>query len=61
MIGLVTPPFGLLLFVLGGLSGVRLPETVRYLWPFLIALIACLLAITYVPAIVLWLPGLFGF
>lgn len=61
MIGLVTPPFGLLLFVLGGLSGVRLGETVRYLWPFLIALIACLLAITYIPAIVLALPRLFGF
>lgn len=61
MIGLVTPPFGLLLFVLGGLSGVRLGETVRYLWPFLIALVACLMAITYVPPIVLWLPRLFGF
>lgn len=61
MIGLVTPPFGLLLFVLGGLSGVKLTDTVRYLWPFLIALIACLLAITYIPPIVLWLPSVFGF
>jgi len=56
MIGLVTPPFGLLLFVLGGLSGVGMGQTVRYLWPFLIALILCLGIITYVPAVVLTLP-----
>lgn len=61
MIGLVTPPFGLLLFVLGGLSKVGMGETVRYLWPFLIALILCLALITYVPAIVLALPKALGF
>ena len=61
MIGLVTPPFGLLLFVLGGLAKVNLFETVRYLWPFLIALILCLIAITYIPGLVLWLPRYFGF
>lgn len=61
MIGLVTPPFGLLLFVLGGLAKVNLFETVRYLWPFLIALILCLVAITYIPGLVLWLPRTFGF
>lgn len=59
--GLVTPPFGLLLFVLGGLSKVGMGETVRYLWPFLIALILCLALITYVPAIVLALPRALGF
>jgi tripartite ATP-independent transporter DctM subunit len=61
MIGLVTPPFGLLLFVLGGLANVGLAQTVRYLWPFLIALILCLGAITYIPGLVLWLPHFFGF
>lgn len=61
MIGLVTPPFGLLLFVLGGLSKVGMGETVRYLWPFLIALFLCLGLITYVPAIVLALPKALGF
>jgi tripartite ATP-independent transporter DctM subunit len=61
MIGLVTPPFGLLLFVLGGLADAKLGQTVRYLWPFLLALVACLLVITYVPATVLWLPRFFGF
>jgi tripartite ATP-independent transporter DctM subunit len=61
MIGLVTPPFGLLLFVLGGLSKVGMGETVRYLWPFLIALILCLGLITYLPSIVLALPRALGF
>jgi len=61
MIGLVTPPFGLLLFVLGGLSRVGMGDTVRYLWPFLIALVLCLGVITYVPAVVLALPHAFGF
>jgi C4-dicarboxylate transporter, DctM subunit len=61
MIGLITPPFGLLLFVLGGLSGVSIPQTVRYLWPFLLALLTCLVTFSYVPATVLWLPRYFGF
>ncbi|MBN8293380.1 TRAP transporter large permease [Rhodobacter sp. NTK016B] len=61
MIGLVTPPFGLLLFVLGGLSKVGMGETVRYLWPFLITLILCLGLITYIPSIVLALPHALGF
>ncbi|WP_127110011.1 TRAP transporter large permease [Pararhodobacter zhoushanensis] len=61
MIGLVTPPFGLLLFVLGGLSETGIGETVRYLWPFLIALVICLIIVTYAPIVTLFLPSLFGF
>lgn len=61
MIGLVTPPFGLLLFVLGGLSRVGMGETVRYLWPFLIAMILCLGLITFIPETVLALPRALGF
>ena len=61
MIGLVTPPFGLLLFVLGRLVDVPFGETVRHVWPFLIALVVALALITYIPAITLALPRLFGF
>jgi len=61
MIGLITPPFGLLLFVLGRLIDVPLMPVVRALWPFLIALVVVLIAITYVPVISLGLPRLFGF
>lgn len=61
MIGLVTPPFGLVLFVLGGLTGVPLGQTVRHVWPFLGALILCLAVITYLPGLSLALPRAFGF
>jgi tripartite ATP-independent transporter DctM subunit len=58
MIGLVTPPYGVLLFIIKALNGVPLGEMIREIWPFIIVLIAILLLITYVPALVLWLPGL---
>lgn len=60
MIGLVTPPFGLVLIVLCGLGKTSIPETLRYLWPFLLTLIACLLVITFVPDVVLFLPRALG-
>jgi tripartite ATP-independent transporter DctM subunit len=58
MIGLITPPYGVLLFIIKALNGVPLGEMIREIWPFIIVLIAILLLITYVPALVLWLPGL---
>ncbi|MBJ3775090.1 TRAP transporter large permease [Acuticoccus mangrovi] len=61
MIGLVTPPFGLLLFVLGRLTHVGVGAVVRDLWPFVLTLIGCLVVLTYVPAMVLALPRAFGF
>ena len=58
-IGLVTPPVGSVLFVGCAVGGAK-PETViRTIWPFYTALIAVLLLVAYVPAISLWLPGLF--
>lgn len=61
MIGLVTPPYGMLLFVIGALTGVSIQETLRYLPPFLLALIAALLALILFPDLVLWLPRRFGY
>jgi C4-dicarboxylate transporter DctM subunit len=58
MIGLLTPPVGMLLYVITGVSGVPMNEILRDLWPFLIAILLVLLLITFVPAITLWLPGL---
>jgi len=59
-IGLVTPPVGSVLFV-GSAIG-RLPVTtlIRTIWPFYATLIAALMLITYIPALSLWLPSLFG-
>lgn len=61
MIGLVTPPYGVLLFVINGLTGIPLRETIRELWPFLAVLVGTPLVILLVPDLVLWLPRQFGY
>lgn len=61
MIGLVTPPYGLLLFICAKLSDQPLMAVVRDSVPFLLAMIAALLFITYVPELVLWLPRQLGY
>jgi tripartite ATP-independent transporter DctM subunit len=61
MIGLITPPFGLLLFTLAKLGDVRIEEVVGEIWPFIAALLVALAITTMVPATVLWLPTLAGF
>lgn len=61
MIGLVTPPYGLLLFVMTTISGQPLRAIVREVLPFLGMLLAALLLITLVPDVVLWLPRQFGY
>jgi len=55
MIGLLTPPVGMLLFVMSGISRVSVREILRHLWPFLLMLGALLLLVTYVPGLSLWL------
>ncbi len=57
MIGLLTPPIGMLLYVITGVSQVPMNEILKELWPFLIAILLVLLLITYVPAITLFLPN----
>ncbi len=61
MIGMLTPPYGVLLFVLGGLTGTPVKDVVRELAPFIAALLAVLALITYVPWLVLALPALAGY
>lgn len=61
MIGLITPPYGLLLFVMTSISGQPLRAIVREVMPFLITMLASLLLITLVPGLVLWLPRLLGY
>jgi tripartite ATP-independent transporter DctM subunit len=59
MIGLVTPPVGLVMFVVMHITGLGIEAFTRALWPFLLALLCALLVITYVPELVLFLPRLF--
>ncbi|TCS61538.1 tripartite ATP-independent transporter DctM subunit [Primorskyibacter sedentarius] len=61
MIGLITPPYGILLFVLNAVTGIPLAEIIREIWPFLIALLLALLSLVLLPDLVLWLPKLFGY
>ncbi len=61
MIGLSTPPFGMLLFIVSGLTGANLKEVIREMIPFIILFIGVLFLITFVPEIVLWLPKLTGY
>lgn len=56
-IGLITPPVGAVLFVGAAIGKVTIENTVKALLPFYIALFMVLLAVTYIPAISLWLPG----
>jgi len=61
MIGLSTPPYGMLLFVVSGLTGAKLKDIIKEMIPFIILFIAVLIFITYVPDTVLWLPKLAGY
>lgn len=61
MIGLITPPFGMLLFVINAVTGIPLGEIIRETWIFIIVLIGALLVLILVPDIVLWLPREFGY
>ncbi len=61
MIGLITPPYGLLLFVVASISRAPLLPIIRDIVPFLVALIGALAVITLAPSVVLWLPRLLGY
>jgi len=61
MIGLITPPYGILLFVINAVTRIPLGEIIREIWPFLFVLLLALMLLILVPDIVLWLPGVFGY
>lgn len=61
MIGLITPPYGVLLFVISGVNNIALKEIIGEIWLFIAILVAALLAMTVFPEIVLWLPRQFGY
>jgi TRAP-type C4-dicarboxylate transport system permease large subunit len=61
MIGLITPPYGILLFVITAVSRISLADIIREIWPFLGALLAALLCMVLLPDMVLMLPRLMGY
>jgi C4-dicarboxylate transporter DctM subunit len=61
MIGLVTPPYGLLLFMMMKIADVSLGELLRDAYPFLLAMLGALALVTVWPDTVLFLPRLAGY
>jgi C4-dicarboxylate transporter, DctM subunit len=61
MIGLIHPPFGMLLFVTKALTGIPIGAMMREGWMFIVMLLLLLLAMTLFPQIVLWLPQTMGY
>jgi TRAP-type C4-dicarboxylate transport system permease large subunit len=60
MVGLLHPPLGMVLFVLARISKLSVERTTIAILPWLVPLMGALVAITYVPAITLWLPRTMG-
>jgi C4-dicarboxylate transporter, DctM subunit len=61
MIGLLTPPYGLLLFVLANMTKQPLGAIVREAAPFILMSIIVLAIITTFPETILWLPRIWGY
>lgn len=59
-IGLCTPPVGSVLFVGCGVANISISKVIKPLVPLFIAMVLALLLVTYVPALSLWLPSVFG-
>lgn len=60
MIGLSTPPFGMLLFIVSGLGKTPLKTVIKELMPMVLLMIGILFLITYIPDIVMFLPNRYG-
>ena len=58
MIGTITPPVGMIMYVVCALGKVSIGEFSREVWPFLIALTLALALITYIPILSMWLPNM---
>ena len=61
MIGLITPPYGVLLFVINAITGIPLKTIIGAIWPYIAVLVAALLIMLLVPDTVLFLPKMFGY
>lgn len=61
MIGLITPPYGELLFLIGGISKIPLADLIREIWSFILTLLVALLLIILFPELVLFIPRAAGY
>jgi tripartite ATP-independent transporter DctM subunit len=58
MVGLMTPPVGLALYVLSSISKVPFERIAKVIWPYVLVLIGVLLVITFIPQLVMYVPNL---
>jgi tripartite ATP-independent transporter DctM subunit len=61
MIGLITPPYGILLFVINATTGIPLRTIITAIWPWVGVLVACLVLMIIFPDIILFVPKMFGY
>jgi len=61
VVGLLTPPLGVCLFVVAGVTGVDFTTIIRSVLPFLALEIGVLLLVTYFPGLILYIPRLLGY
>ena len=61
MIGLITPPYGIVLFVINAVTGIPLKDIIAEIWIFVAVLVAALAVMILVPDLVLWLPRLLNY
>lgn len=58
LIGLITPPYGLTMYLLCRISGISLQQFWRHMWPIFLTMAAALLLVTFFPVLTTWLPNL---
>ena len=61
VIGMLTPPVGVVLFVVVGITGIHMNEVIKHIWPFIIFMYGLLLVCMFVPSIVTWFPRMLGY
>jgi tripartite ATP-independent transporter DctM subunit len=61
VIGMLTPPVGVVLFVLCGLTGLKLGELTKHVWPFIAIMYGLLFACMFFPPLVLTVPRMLGY
>jgi TRAP-type C4-dicarboxylate transport system permease large subunit len=61
MIGLITPPYGVLLFVINAITGISLKTIINSIGPYIVVLVISLFIMLLMPETVLFLPKLFGY
>ncbi len=61
MLGLITPPYGVVLFVINGAADIPLKDIIKEILPYIGILLVCLCLLTLLPQISLWLPEKFGY